>query len=80
MREVPDPVAVAHPVCGLAEQPRRPGNRFLQPESDAQKRRLAASVRARDRHELARVDLQADSAENLRPARVSERDLLELDG
>ena len=78
--EIPDPVAVAHAVCGLAEESRGPGNRFFQPESDAQKRRLSASIRARNRDELAPADLQVDSGEYFRPARVRERDLLELDG
>ena len=78
--EVPDPVAVAHAVGGLAEEARLAVDRLLEAERDPEQGRLAASVRAGDRDELPAPDLELDAAKDLGSAGVGERDARQLDG
>src|SRR4029079_8939678 len=70
--EVPDPVAVAHAVGGLAEEARLAVGRLLEAERGPEQARLAASVRAGDRDELPASDLEVDAAQDLGPAGIGE--------
>jgi hypothetical protein len=80
LSEVPDPVAVAGAVGGLAEEARLAAGGLLEAQRDPQEGRLASSVRAGDRDELPAPDLEVDAAQNLGPAGIRERDVLQLDG
>ena len=64
---------------GLAEDPREPLLRTLEPEHDPKERRLPATVGAGDRDELARLDRQVNVAEHRRSSRIRELDVREFD-
>ena len=51
--------------------------RFLEPHNEPDERRLAAAVRARDRDELAPVDLEVDVAQHGRAVPVGKRRTVE---
>jgi hypothetical protein len=76
--EVADAVAGADVVGRLPEEPRLTPGRLLEPERDAQERRLAASVRTGDRDELTRADREIDVLQDERPSGIGERDAIEL--
>ena len=78
--EIADAVALAEAAGGLAEERCRSRLRLLEPEQDAQQRRLAAAVRAGHRDELALVDGEVDVAKHRRPARIGEAHALQLGG
>jgi hypothetical protein len=77
--EVAKPRAIVKPVGGLAEEAHAAGCRPLEPEREAEQRRLAAAVRAGDGDELAGGDDQIDVAQNRLPVQIREVDVLELD-
>jgi hypothetical protein len=52
---------------------------MLEPEDQAEKRRLAAAVRSGDGHELAAFDGEIHVAEDRRAGAIGERDVVELD-
>ncbi len=64
----------------LAEDAHGAGSRPLEPEDQPQERRLAAAVRAGDRDELPRRDLEGDVLQHRDARPVGERDVAELDG
>src|SRR3954454_3045050 len=80
LREIPAVLQVAHAIGGLAEEGRLAFHRLLETECDAQEGRLAASVWAGDGDELAAPDLEVDAAQDLGPAGIRERDVLQLNG
>ena len=65
--------------AGLPEDEHAAGGRTLETEYEAEQRRLASPVRARDRDELACVHAERDVVENENAGPVAERDSLELD-
>ena len=77
--EIPERVPAREPVGGLAVQECRTLARSLEPEEDPHERRLAASVRAGDRDELALAEREVDSLEHALPGPIAEGDASELD-
>ena len=79
LREVAEARAAAEAVSALAEEVRVTARRPLDPEGEAQERRLATAVRAGDGDELAGRDREVDVAQHERPASVAEPDTAEID-
>ena len=80
LREVANPSSSFELVCRFSEEERLASSRLLEPDGDAQKRRLAAAVRPCDGDELAGLDLEVDVVQYLGPTRVREADVTQLDG
>ena len=79
--EIADAVALAEATGGLAEERGRSRLRLLEPEQDAQQRRLAAAVRAGDRDELALLDRRGSTSRSTGgPPGIGEADALQLGG
>jgi hypothetical protein len=79
LREVSDPPPPRRLDRRLAEDERLASCRLLEADGDAQKRRLAAAVRACDGDELAGFDLEVDVVQDLGTTRVGEADVTQLD-
>ena len=79
LRHVPDLGAPPATARRVAEQTRRPAVRLLEPEREAEQRRLAAAVRPGDGDELAVLDREVDVLQHEAAGAVAERDVAQLD-
>jgi hypothetical protein len=80
LREIADPPAAADAGGRLSEEECLSSTGSFEPERDAQKRRLPASVRPGDRNELASVDPERHVMQYLTTSWIGEGDIAEVDG
>ena len=77
--QVAEPGAILEAVRWLAEETHGSARGTLQPEDEAKQRRLAASVRPRDRQELTGGDVEVNPPQRRGTVRIGEVDALELE-
>jgi hypothetical protein len=80
LRKVSDPSSSRELDRRLAEQQRVASRRVLEPDGNAEERRLATAIRAGDGDELSGLYLEVDVVQDLGPTRVGEAHVTELDG
>ena len=78
LREITNSRAAPGVDCRLAEHEGVPSRRALEPNGDAEERRLAPAVRTGDGDELPCIHLELDVVQDLRPAGVGEAHVPEL--
>jgi hypothetical protein len=79
LRQVSDSRSACSVRRRLAEEERLAFRRVLEPDGDAEERRLAAAVRAGEGDELAGLDLELDIVQDLGSTRVGEADVTQLE-